>query len=86
MFPPKPYFNYKERRFHFVRWVAPPYCNLPSQYYNWSVAWPEKLYLAVDKILREEAAAEAGSTRAPLPKSPVELSLHRDGRSYYRTQ
>ena len=86
VFPPKPYFNYEERRFHFVRWVAPPYCNLPSQYYNWSVAWPEKLCGAVDKFLREEAAAEEGSTPTALPKSPVELSLHRDGRSYYRTQ
>ena len=64
VFPPKPYFNYREKRLHYVRWVAPPYCNLPSQYYNWGVGVPE----AHGKAM------------------PVELSLHRDGRSYYRTQ
>ncbi|KPK84762.1 MAG: hypothetical protein AMJ81_04825 [Phycisphaerae bacterium SM23_33] len=64
VFPPKPYFNYKEKRLHYVRWVAPPYVNVPSQYYNWSVGIPEK----------------------PAEPAPVELSLHRDGRSYYRTQ
>lgn len=63
-FPPKPYFNYREKRLHYVRWVAPPYGNLPSQYYNWGVGVPE-------------ARGEA---------MPVELSLHRDGRSYERTQ
>ena len=64
VFPPKPYFNYREKRLHYVRWVSPPYCNLPSQYYNWSVGVPDE----------------------PAKKMPVELSLHRDGRSYYRTQ
>lgn len=63
-FPPKPYFNYREKRLHYVRWVAPPYCNLPSQYYNWSVGVPDR----------------HGQTM------PVELSLHRDGRSYHRSQ
>ncbi len=64
VFPPRPYFNYRQKRLHYVRWVAPPYVNLPSQYYNWSVGVPEK---------------QTG-------KMPLELSLHRDGRSYYRTQ
>ena len=63
-FAPKPYFNYRETRYHYVRWVAPPLCNLPSRYYNWGVAVPD-------------AHAE---------KMPLELSLHRDGRSYFRTQ
>ncbi len=61
IFPPRPYWNYHETRYHYVRWVGPPYVNLPSQYYNWSVAVPK-----------------------PLGKSvPLELYLHRDGRSYY---
>jgi len=63
-FPPKPYFNYREKRLHYVRWVAPPFGNLPSQYYNWGVGVP----------------AKHGESM------PVELSLHRDGRSFYRTQ
>jgi len=66
-FPPKPFFNYREKRLHYVRWVAPPYGQLPSQYYNWAVGVPE--------------------SRAKPPASmPIELSLHRDGRSYHRTQ
>jgi len=64
-FPPKPFFNHRERRLHYVRWVAPPYCHLPSQYHNWGVGVPE-------------TAAKTAM--------PIELSLHRDGRSYTRTQ
>ncbi|HUT35254.1 MAG TPA: sugar-binding protein [Planctomycetota bacterium] len=64
-FPPKPFFNYRERRLHYVRWVAPPYGPLPSQYHNWGVGVPET----------------EGKTAMP-----IELSLHRDGRSYHRTQ
>ncbi len=75
VFPPKPYFNYREKRLHYVRWVSPPYCNLPSQYYNWSVGVPEGATMG----------GAAGSEKAA-GKIPVELSLHRDGRSYYRTQ
>ncbi len=63
-FPPEPYFNYREKRLHYVRWVAPPYGNLPSQYYNWAVGVPN----------------------SHGERMPAELSLHRDGRSYYRTQ
>jgi len=64
-FPPKPYFNYREKRLHYVRWVGPPYTNLPSQYYNWAVGVP---------------TVKLGKTH------PLELSLHRDDRSYWRTQ
>ncbi|MDP7251254.1 MAG: sugar-binding protein [Planctomycetota bacterium] len=41
--PPMPFFNYKQKRLHYVRWVAPPYVNVPSQYYNWTVGVPENL-------------------------------------------
>jgi len=61
--PEMPMFNYAQKRLHYVRWVAPPYVNVPSQYYNWSVGVPEPLGKAV----------------------PLELNLHRDGRSYWRT-
>ncbi|KKL64862.1 hypothetical protein LCGC14_2160740, partial [marine sediment metagenome] len=63
-FPPAPNFNYREKRLHYVRWVGPPYCNLPSQYYNWAVGVP------------------TGAAKG----HPLELSLHRDDRSYWRTQ
>jgi len=63
-FPPKPFFNYREKRLHYVQWVAPPLTHLPSQYCNWGVGVPE-------------------ASAAPMP---IELSLHRDGRSYARTQ
>jgi hypothetical protein len=62
--PPRPYWNYREKRLQYVQWVAPPLGNLPSQYYNWSVGVPNDLG----------------------QKVPLELSLHRDGQSYYRTQ
>jgi hypothetical protein len=41
--PHPPMWRYPDRRLHYVRWVAPPYGNLPCQYYNWSVAVPAKL-------------------------------------------
>ena len=63
--PKQPYWNYREKRLHYVRWAAPPYVNLPSEYYNWAVAVP--LVKLADK-------------------HPLELSLHRDDRSYWRTQ
>ncbi len=62
--PPSPYWDYRETRYHYVRWVAPPQANLPCRYYNWSVAVPKE----------------------PGKRMPVELSLHRDERSYYKTQ
>ena len=62
--PRRPYWNYPEKRYHYVRWVGPPYGNLPCMYYNWSVAVPNELGKA----------------------APLELSLHRDEYSYYRTQ
>ena len=61
--PEMPFFNYPQKRLHYVRWVAPPLVNVPSQYYNWSVGVPEKLGKSV----------------------PLELNLHRDGYSYWRT-
>lgn len=62
--PKMPMFNYPDKRPHYVTWLAPPYVNLPSQYYNWTMAVPENLGKGV----------------------PLELSLHRDGHSYWRTQ
>jgi len=62
--PPRPFNNYDETRFHYVQWTAPPLGNLPSQYYNWSVAVP------------------LGMTKG----CPMELSLHRPGLAYWRTQ
>ncbi len=61
---PRPFNNYDETRFHYVQWTAPPLGNLPSQYYNWSVAVPLEM--------------EKGA--------PAELSLHREGLAYWRTQ
>ncbi|MFO7898138.1 MAG: sugar-binding protein [Planctomycetota bacterium] len=56
-------FNYKQKRLHYVRWLAPPYTHRPSQYYNWSVGVPD-------------AAGEEPS---------LELNLHQNGHSYWRT-
>ncbi len=75
--PPGPIFHYDDQRLHYVRWVAPPYGNLPSQYYNWSVAIPRKLAAAL-----RGAAGQAAPSQGPVP---LELNLHRDGDSYYRT-
>ena len=58
-----PFFNFKQERLHYVRWVAPPYVNVPSQYYNWTVGVPRKVGQGI----------------------PLELNLHRDGHSYWRT-
>jgi len=58
------FWRYPQRRLHYVRWVAAPYGNLPSQYFNWSVGVPERLGENV----------------------PLELNLHRDNGSYWRTQ
>ncbi len=41
--PAMPFFNYDQRRLHFVRWVGPPYSNVPAAYYNWSVGVPNDL-------------------------------------------
>jgi hypothetical protein len=76
--PPKPFFNYREKRFHYVQWVAPPYTNLPSQYYNWGVGVPEvPTALQASQVTRHASRVQS---------MPIELSLHRDGRSYARTQ
>jgi hypothetical protein len=72
-FPKQPYFNYPERRWHYIRWEAPPTVNLPSQYYNWSVAVPEDPPEPLRPYLKSG------------PK-PLELSLHTDNRSFQRTQ
>ena len=69
--PAMPFFNYADKRFHYVQWVSgPKFVNVPSQYYNWSVAGPESVLAAGDKSVRV----------------PLELTLHRDGNSYWRTQ
>lgn len=71
--PRMPFFNYRQRRLHYVCWVGvswvgsrgsePPCSNRPSDYYNWSVGVPD-----------------------PLGKDvPLELNLHRDGYAYWRT-
>jgi len=62
--PPVPFWDYPQKRLHYVRWVAPPYGNRPCQYCNWSVSVPED----------------------PGNSVPLELSLPRDDRSYWRTQ
>jgi hypothetical protein len=72
-FPKQPHFNYPEKRLHYVRWEAPPMVNLPSQYYNWSVAIPDDPPEPLKPYLKSG------------PK-PLELSLHTDNRSYQRTQ
>jgi hypothetical protein len=59
-----PFFNFHQKRLHYVRWLAPPLANVPYQYHNWSVGVPTKLGKEV----------------------PLELSLPRDGHSYWRTQ
>jgi len=66
--PRRPYWNYPETRHHYVRWVGPPYANVPTAYYNWAVAVPTELGKSIKG------------------KVPLELSLHRDGKSYYITQ
>lgn len=68
--PPQPFWNYRAKRMHFVRWTAPPFANLPGRCYNWAVALPKQV-------------TEGKAARASLP---LELHLHTDGRSYYRTQ
>ena len=62
--PPRPFWNLPEKRLHYVQFATPPLCNLPSQYYNWTVAVPNQ----------------------PAERMPLELSLHREGRSYWATQ
>ncbi|MFW6124886.1 MAG: sugar-binding protein, partial [Pirellulales bacterium] len=43
VFPPRPFWNYPETRYHYVQFVGPPYVNRPYQYYNWSVGVPKQL-------------------------------------------
>jgi cellulose/xylan binding protein with CBM9 domain len=61
--PKAKFYNYRQKRLHYVRWLAPPYTHLPSQYYNWSVGVPD-------------AAGKSPS---------LELNLHQNGHSYWRT-
>ncbi|MHC4398376.1 MAG: hypothetical protein ACYTG0_01710 [Planctomycetota bacterium] len=61
--PKARFWNYPDRRLHYVRWAGPPYANLPGRCFNWSVGVPEPLGRDV----------------------PLELNLHRDGGSYWRT-
>jgi len=68
--PKMPFFNYDQKRLHYVQWVAPPLANVPYQVHNWSVGVPQKT--------RPEGRTANGV--------PLELSLHRDGHSYWRTQ
>jgi len=62
--PRMPFFNFDQKRRHYVRWVASPLANVPYQYHNWSVGLPTGLGKG----------------------APLELSLHRDGHSCWRTQ
>jgi hypothetical protein len=41
--PKMPFFNFKDRRLHYVHWVTAPFSNKLSDYYNWSVAVPEEV-------------------------------------------
>jgi hypothetical protein len=41
--PKMPFFNFEQKRLHYVRWVAPPLTNQPSEAHNWSVGVPEPL-------------------------------------------
>lgn len=52
--PEMPFFNFKDKRLHYVRWVAPPYTNKPYDYYNWSVAVP----LVVEKGATKDVPLE----------------------------
>ncbi|HUT32790.1 MAG TPA: sugar-binding protein [Planctomycetota bacterium] len=61
--PTMPFFNYGQKRLHYVQWVAPPMANVPCQYHNWSVGVPNALGKGI----------------------PLEVNLHRDGHSYWRT-
>jgi len=67
-----PFWPYPETKHHYVRWVGPPYANVPRRYYNWSVAVPD------EDIAK--AAAPAGAKGLSL-----ELNLHCWARSYWRT-
>ena len=95
-FPPEPSFNYREKRLHYVQWVAPPYSHLPSQYYNWGVGVPETGGGLAPSPVWEKVPVPVsgeegdrhpvrGRTGSQSPRA-IELSLHRDGRSYARTQ
>ncbi len=41
--PKMPFFNYRDHRYHYVRWVTAPYSNKPYDYYNWSVGVPHEV-------------------------------------------
>ena len=71
-----PYFNYAEKRLQYVQWVAPPLVNLPSEYYNFMLAAP---------TAPKPPTTQPSDARADRP-APLELSLHKDDRSYWRTQ
>jgi len=70
--PKMPFFNFKDRRLHYVHWVGPDHTNKPYDYYNWSVGLPEGLKD------RRGAADPDGAVA-------LELNLHRDGYDYWRT-
>ena len=35
-----PFFNYDQKRLHYVRWVGLPMANVPQQVHNWTVGLP----------------------------------------------
>jgi len=78
--PRMPFFNYDQKRLHYVRWLAPPLANVPCQAHNWSVGVP------VGGVSVPREKADAGQGRPAYKRVPLELSLHRDGHSYWRTQ
>jgi len=77
--PKMPFFNYDQRRLHYVQWTAPPMANVPYQYHNWSVGVPEKI--RPEGRTTNEEPPEGGTPNGV----PLELNLHRDGHSYWRT-
>ncbi|MBM4031525.1 MAG: hypothetical protein FJ291_07020 [Planctomycetes bacterium] len=77
--PKMPFFNYGQRRLHYVQWAAPPMANVPYQYHNWSVGVPEKI--RPEGRTTNVRPPEGGTANGV----PLELNLHRDGHSYWRT-
>ncbi len=77
--PEMPFFNYGQKRLHYVQWIAPPMANVPYQYHNWSVGVP------VGGASAPRETGDAGQGRPAYNGVPLELNLHRDGHSYWRT-
>jgi len=87
--PESRFWNYPQQRLHYVRWVAPPFGNLPSQYFNWSVGVPDSTNKGISPIYPRPGTDGRLVAGRPgkLDPSPfsLELNLHRDNGSYWRT-